>query len=112
MTETRRKTKIDETLETCHACQQFPLSHRHHLLPFSQYGEHTHLVESICANCHWLMHIAIGTYLNHSAKHSLMWNHVLNTFSHNDIRIKWVLQKVHETRELQFDRLEYEIDYD
>lgn len=52
---TRRKAPtLEQRLTPCQCCG-FPLSQRHHILPFSTHGDG--LCVSLCANCHEVLHV-------------------------------------------------------
>ena len=56
----RRHAKLHERVTPCQCCGYF-LSHRHHLLPVSEWKENGFTVQ-LCANCHELYHILYTVY--------------------------------------------------
>lgn len=51
----RRHSTLAEQLIPCEACG-YPMSYRHHILSFAEYGENEITVR-LCPNCHALYHI-------------------------------------------------------
>ncbi len=51
----RRPATLLERSTPCENCG-FPLSHRHHVLPFAKYGE-SNLTFQLCPNCHYIYHL-------------------------------------------------------
>lgn len=61
----RRAVKLHERTVPCLCCN-YPITQRHHLLPFAIYGENGMTVQ-LCANCHELYHL-IENWTRESAK--------------------------------------------
>jgi hypothetical protein len=53
--ERRKPNSIHTRMYPCICCAH-PISQRHHLLPFADYGENDYTVQ-ICANCHEIFHL-------------------------------------------------------
>ena len=72
MAETRKASTLEERLTPCEICG-FPLTHRHHVLMFNDWGENPHTMQ-LCASCHELFHIAVGALVHHRKRSTQVWD--------------------------------------
>lgn len=63
----RRNATLEERLTACEVCA-YPLSEKHHLLPFAWMGD-SPVTFQLCPNCHSLVHIAFDALI-HDREHS------------------------------------------
>lgn len=81
----KKVTSVDRT----HSCQfcGYPLSQRHHALPFHTYGENECTLY-LCANCHELYHIVERVFVSHSASAAKLLDAFIAVYGKDDTRLK------------------------
>lgn len=57
----RKAPTLRERLTPC-ACCEHPISQRHHLAPFADWGENKQTIQ-LCSNCHELYHLVWDSYV-------------------------------------------------
>ena len=99
MNERRRATTREERLSPCHGCG-FPLTHRHHLLEFANYGENDCTVQ-VCGTCHDLFQIVESCYVwKHADAKRLVGELVQRIGFHNE-RFSRIYDLVVEAKRLR-----------
>lgn len=89
----------------CNICG-FPVSHRHHLLPFSKFGDFfaddAHAFAELCPNCHHMVHVIERIGESESARASI--NRVLNGVPRgrvNGVHLLYLCDLVRKSHERQ-----------
>lgn len=82
----RKPPNLKTRLTACQFCD-YPISQRHHALPFSVYGENSCTLQ-LCSNCHELYHIVETCYLNPTKRSKALLASFTKTFGEDDIRFK------------------------
>ena len=102
----RRTTKLEETTMPCEGCG-FPISHRHHILEYADYGENDYTLQA-CATCHWTLHICVSAHKPKGARAWKLWTHLLRSLGEQDHRILWALQIERKTRDTKLQHHIYQ----
>ena len=96
----RRKAKTHERTTPCQCCG-YPISQRHHLLEFAEFGE-TKYTRQFCANCHELFHIIDRAITDNTNDRAMtLLDAVGNAFGVEDPRIIYLVnlaRLVHQAR--------------
>lgn len=108
----RRPPTIEERLRPCEGCN-FPLSHRHHVLPFSEHGEHP-LVHSLCAACHDTIHLMLSVHYKATDYNKKVWEGVQKALGIQNERLNKLLSLAWEHIDLiddvKFTHLDIDFD--
>src|SRR5262245_27994143 len=98
----RRSPKLGERITPCQCCG-YPISQRHHLLGYAQFGESGH-TRQLCANCHELFHI-IDQVVRENSKDRLpdtrsarLIRAVLHAWGKDDPRIVYLCELINLTQ--------------
>ena len=87
-----KRARNNNRTEPCQFCR-YPISQRHHALPFSIYGENLCTLQ-LFANCHELYHIIQKFYLNRLSKDATnkedfdLLGAFIDEYGSDDVRIK------------------------
>lgn len=98
----RRTTRLQERLTPCQCCN-YPISERHHLLEYAEFGE-TRYTRQLCANCHELFHIIDKAFTdfeqsdNPDTRAVALLDAIGRTWGKDDSRIVYLCQLVSLTR--------------
>lgn len=95
----RRATKLEETTTPCESCG-FPISHRHHLMEYAEYGENDCTLQA-CATCHWTLHICVSALGSRNARAWKLWSHLLRSLGEQDQRIVWAQAMESRARDIK-----------
>jgi len=87
----RRQPNIYERMTPCEICG-YPLTHRHHLLPVSKYGENEETMQ-LCANCHQVYHIAYDVLTRGSERCSTLFRYLYTSEKVNKEQIDKIVYK-------------------
>lgn len=93
----RSHPQIEEQLTTCQLCD-YPLSERHHLLPFAEFGENDSTIQ-LCPNCHNFYHIVWRALIENNPLAHRIVEKVLGKIPH--LQFYGVLYLVHTVQDAQ-----------
>ena len=93
----RKRPSVKERMTPCEVCGH-PLSQRHHMMPFTDYGE-VDWVAHLCANCHELWHLVYLAETKRSPYASRLLDHALPQL--------WGWPTTQEDRDAKHWRLQY-----
>jgi hypothetical protein len=82
MTPRRKRPSLKERTTPCQVCNH-PLSQRHHMMPFKDYGEQD-WVAYLCANCHELWHIMYLAEIKRSPYAERLLNTIIPDLTRGD----------------------------
>ena len=97
----RRAPTVEERTTPCHACS-FPLSHRHHALPFAEHGE-TPITYPLCPNCHELLHLAIRVIKTPTKRNTALWTGVVKFLGETHVAIRIIIPMAYEHTQFHED---------
>lgn len=110
--ERRKRQTISTRILPCECCK-FPITHRHHLIEFSKYGEG--ITVSLCGSCHDIYHIFQNAHL-HPTKYNLyLYAYITKYFGIEHPHVLFFLnlfkQHIDLRNEKTIECINYDFDY-
>lgn len=101
--ERRRQPTTKERLTPCECCE-FPVSHRHHILEFAQYGENN-ITKQLCGSCHDVYTVLVNCYTKPTKRNKDIWMGFVGVIGWDDRRVKFFMNLLQEYCDLKFDNV-------